>query len=133
MWVSGNTRLSCSLTVWQHSVEPLSPTLIFPIFTACNVATIQNLMHIGAGTNIRWQNRSFRTNLSLFTTSVGLFTFVWCTGSLLVGGADIPPNPTELHRSHSHVTRLSNHSAPFLDVTYKREGAFGGRERHRIE
>ena len=47
-WVSGNTRLSCSLTVRQHSVEPLSPTLIFPIFTACNVATIQNIMHIGA-------------------------------------------------------------------------------------
>ena len=73
-------------------MEPLSPTLIFPIFTACNVATIQNLMHIGAGTNIRWQNQSFRTNLSLFTTSVGLFTFVRCTGSLLVGGADVPPN-----------------------------------------
>ena len=71
-------------------MEPLSPTLIFSIFTACNVATIQNLLHFGAGTNIQWQNRSFRTNLSLFATSVGLFTFVRCTGSVLVGGPDVP-------------------------------------------
>ena len=53
-------------------MEPLSPTLIFSIFTACNVATIQNLLHFGAGTNIRWQNRSFRMNLWLFATLVGL-------------------------------------------------------------